>query len=282
MAISRRQRFRFRRRVNLFVVLAVIAAAVGIMVYRNADSFAQPAPSGERYRLGLKDGGDARLVAFQPLPAMDGTMCEFGPASAASSRFAEMSQQQQSASLLALLSPQQQSAPRAAPRPSDAISKRPAARVMRDPSAAFSGVAIDLKHNEVVLTDENNFAIMTYDRMENTPPRARMSEPKRIIQGMEAFLEFNCSVYVDPESGDIYSVNNDTLDWLTVFNRDVKATCRRPESSGRHTQPSASRWMKKGRRCFWPSRTIMPWSSSRRGPKMRILLFECSRGVRHS
>jgi DNA-binding beta-propeller fold protein YncE len=49
-----------------------------------------------------------------------------------------------------------------------------------------------------------------------------LSEPKRIIQGMKAYLEFNCAVYVDPANGDIYSVNNDTLNWLTVFNRDVK------------------------------------------------------------
>jgi DNA-binding beta-propeller fold protein YncE len=29
-------------------------------------------------------------------------------------------------------------------------------------------------------------------------------------------------VYVDPETGDIYSVNNDDLDWMTVFDRTVK------------------------------------------------------------
>src|SRR5207245_5278839 len=57
---------------------------------------------------------------------------------------------------------------------------------------------------------------------EKKPTNAKHSEPKRIIQGMEAYLEYNCSVYVEPETGDIYSVNNDTLNWLTVFNRDVK------------------------------------------------------------
>ena len=83
-------------------------------------------------------------------------------------------------------------------------------------------MAIDLAHDEVVLTDENNFSVVTYNRLENTPPTAKLSEPKRMIAGMEAYLEFNCSVYVDPANGDIYSVNNDTLNWLTVFNRDVK------------------------------------------------------------
>ena len=154
----------------------------------------------------LRDGGDAKLVGFQPLPSLEGPMCEPEPTQ------------------LASLIPPQQVAARTTPAPTapDAIAKRPAARIMRDPSAAFSGIAIDLKHNEVVMTDENNFALMSYDRLENTPPNAKLSEPKRMIQGMEAYLEYNCSVYVDPETGDIYSVNNDTLNWLTVFNRDVK------------------------------------------------------------
>lgn len=162
----------------------------------------------------LRPGGDARLLSVEPFAA-DGQMCEWEPASANRSIFEEMSTQEGGGV-----------ARGADQRPSEAVrtelSKRPPERLMRDPSAAFSGIAIDLKNNEVVLTDENNFAIMSYDRLENTPPRAKMSEPKRMIQGMEAYLEFNCSVYVDPNNGDIYSVNNDTLNWLTVFNRDVK------------------------------------------------------------
>jgi DNA-binding beta-propeller fold protein YncE len=182
-------------------MVAVIAVAGGIIL----------ASGGSSSQAVLRQGGDAKLVGFQPLPEQ-GPMCE-------------------EPSLVAGLMepPPRQEASRKAPvivppsaDPSGQIAKRPPARVLRDPSAAFSGIAIDLKHNEVVMTDENNFALMTYDRMENTPRNAKLSEPKRVIQGMEAYLEYNCSVYVDPETGDIYSVNNDTLNWLTVFNRDVK------------------------------------------------------------
>jgi DNA-binding beta-propeller fold protein YncE len=184
----------------VLVIVAVIAVAGGIIL----------ASGGSQSQAVIRNGGDAKLVGFQPLPDAEGPMCE--------------------PTLVAGLMEPQQETRRAAPPatvppsadPSGQIAKRQAARVMRDPSAAFSGIAIDLKHNEVVMTDENNFAVMTYDRMENTPRNARLSEPKRVIQGMEAYLEYNCSVYVDPETGDIYSVNNDTLNWLTVFNRDVK------------------------------------------------------------
>ncbi len=214
MAKLEHQRFRLSRRMGFLLVVAVIVAAGGIIL----------ASGGSQSSGTLRDGGDARLVGFQPLPSLEGPMCpeDSGPSITAST------QQQAQPTLMAAMS-----APQASPRQtsvavkasadaSGQIAKRQAARVMRDPSAAFSGIAIDLKHNEVVMTDENNFAIMSYDRMENTPPGAKLSEPKRIIQGMAAYLEYNCSVYVDPESGDIYSVNNDTLNWLTVFNRDVK------------------------------------------------------------
>jgi DNA-binding beta-propeller fold protein YncE len=47
-----------------------------------------------------------------------------------------------------------------------------------------------------------------------------MTEPKRIIGGPNAFLEYACSVYIDPETGDIYGINNDTMNWMPVFGRD--------------------------------------------------------------
>ena len=85
---------------------------------------------------------------------------------------------------------------------------------------------IDPVRNEVVIAEENNFSIMVYDRMENTPPRAALSEPKRIIQGANTFLEYACGVYVDPVSGDIYGINNDTLNWMTVFDRNAKGDAK--------------------------------------------------------
>src|SRR5262245_20715381 len=85
-------------------------------------------------------------------------------------------------------------------------------RVIRDPYPTFSAVAVDMDGNEIVLQDENNFGFAVYDRLTNTPASARLSEPKRIVRGPQTFMEFNCGLYVDQKTGDIYSVNNDTID----------------------------------------------------------------------
>jgi DNA-binding beta-propeller fold protein YncE len=81
---------------------------------------------------------------------------------------------------------------------------------------------VDLKNDEVVMTDESLFNILTYNRTENTPPNATMSEPKRMIGGMASWIEFQCGLYIDQENGDIYAVNNDTVDKLVIFSRKAK------------------------------------------------------------
>jgi DNA-binding beta-propeller fold protein YncE len=121
---------------------------------------------------------------------------------------------------------QQSAGSSAPPRPSDAVRAQVVARkplsTLKDPRNAFAGLVIDPIRNEVVIAEENNFSLLVYDRMENTPPKAALSEPKRMIQGEKTFLEFACSVYVDPVTGDIYGINNDTLNWMTVFDRNAK------------------------------------------------------------
>ena len=93
-------------------------------------------------------------------------------------------------------------------------------RTIHDSYAGFSSIAVDQKNNEVVMTDENLFRIVSYDRLTNTPRTAAMSEPKRAIGGLSTKIEFQCGVYVNPENGDIYGVNNDTQDTLVIFSRD--------------------------------------------------------------
>ena len=44
-------------------------------------------------------------------------------------------------------------------------------------------MAINAEENMLVVTDENLYQILEYDRRENTPPQARLTEPKRIISG---------------------------------------------------------------------------------------------------
>ena len=112
------------------------------------------------------------------------------------------------------------------PRPSDAVREEVATRQplvsFKDPRHVFAAVAVDPTRDELVVGDENNFSIVVYDRMENTPPTAAFSEPKRVIGGDNTFLEYLCGVYVDPASGDIYGINNDTLNWMTVWGRDAR------------------------------------------------------------
>ena len=99
--------------------------------------------------------------------------------------------------------------------------RRPTTTI-RDPRNTFAGLVIDPVRNEVVIAEENNFSLLVYDRLKNTPPTAALSEPKRMIQGENTFLEYACGVYVDPATGDIYGINNDTLNWMTVFDRNAK------------------------------------------------------------
>jgi hypothetical protein len=157
-----------------------------------------------------------QLIAIEPLPSMDGEMCMLMPPTA-------------TASLAALQQPRpatpQTRAPAAASNASNAIkddvaNRRPM-RVLKDSFPTYSAIAVDVAHNEVVLAAENQLSVMVHDRMQNTPPTAR-SEPKRIIHGLNTEMEYVCGVYVDPMSGDLYAINNDTLNLLTVFPRDAK------------------------------------------------------------
>jgi DNA-binding beta-propeller fold protein YncE len=143
-----------------------------------------------------------KLVAVEPM-AMDGEYCLMP---SAASRFAQQSRAAGAGSAAAR----------------EQVASRQAVRMIKDPHPVFTSIAFDPKNNQVVLGDENNFGLLVYDRLENTPPTARLSEPKRIIQGPETYLNYNCGVYVDPESGDIYSINNDDVDWMSVFDRSVK------------------------------------------------------------
>jgi DNA-binding beta-propeller fold protein YncE len=102
------------------------------------------------------------------------------------------------------------------------ISKRPPLRTINDPYYAFAGVAVDPFLDEVVLADENVSALVVYDRLTNTPPTAERSVPKRSIEGDKTFIEYASSVYIDPENGDIYGINNDTENWMPVFGREAR------------------------------------------------------------
>ena len=149
-----------------------------------------------------------RLVSVTPLPQMGGQACV---------------PETLMASLQAPSQPLSNSANTAR---SETILERPPVRTIRDTRPTYSAVAVDVKNNEVVLQDENLFQIMVYDRMTNTPANAAFSEPKRVIAGLDTKVEFNCGLYIDPNTGDIYSINNDTIDTMVVFSRNAKGNVR--------------------------------------------------------
>ncbi|MCZ6489979.1 MAG: hypothetical protein O7A06_05560 [Acidobacteria bacterium] len=95
-------------------------------------------------------------------------------------------------------------------------------RVIRDPRSSFSAVAVDVVRDEIVLQDELQEQITVYNRLDNTPPQAAMTEPKRVIGGVRTNIGSNCGVYVDQSSGDIYSVNGDITNWMSVFSREAR------------------------------------------------------------
>lgn len=161
-----------------------------------------------------RPSGQAQLISSVPLPEAnsDGQMCEWEPASASMTFAAMLAQQEAQAKAL-----------RAADTGATTdFSKRKPVRSIHDPYSAFSSVAVDPANNEVVMTDENLFSILSYDRMANTPPKATMTEPKRSIGGLNTKIEFQCGLYIDPTNGDIFAVNNDTVDRLVIFSRQAR------------------------------------------------------------
>ena len=160
-----------------------------------------------------KPSGQPQLISVQALPSAEGEACEWMPASANASESIALEQE----------APSNSNATRTLGDARTAVETDPAPiRVIRDTYSTYSAVAVDPVRNEIVLQDENLFQIMVYDRSANTPQNATMTEPKRVIGGHNTKLEFNCALYIDPQNGDIYSVNNDTMDNTVIFSHDAR------------------------------------------------------------
>jgi DNA-binding beta-propeller fold protein YncE len=99
------------------------------------------------------------------------------------------------------------------------VAKRPPLTFIQDPYPNFSSIAVDATRNEIVMTDENRFRIMVYDRTAVTPASAEATTPKRIINGLNTHTQYASDVYVDPPTGEIYVINNDTVHNTTIYGR---------------------------------------------------------------
>jgi DNA-binding beta-propeller fold protein YncE len=204
--------FRPRSGAGLWIILAALIAA-GAWVVRTEGIMPSSLESSAQMAQ-LRPNGKAQLVSVEPIPDLpaEGEMCEMVPASSQERLVALLQQQMARASA---------DTPEEANRPALSL-ERPPERVIKDPYPTYSAVAMDPITKEIVLQDENLFQIVAFDRMANTPPSASMTEPKRIIGGHSTKVEFNCALYIDPKTGDIYSVNNDTLDTLVIFDRSKR------------------------------------------------------------
>ena len=189
-----------------------IAAALAFWVL-GAGSTDQQEVTGAADAALRRPNGNAQLMSYEALPELPGEQCEWLPASTSTLLVASLLQGQSQGAAA--------SATGADRRTTDFSQRRPV-RIIRDPHPALSAVAVDHKNNEVVMTDENLFQIIVYDRLANTPPTATMTEPKRILGGEKTEIEFQCGLYIDPNTGDIYATNNDTVDKLVIFSRQAK------------------------------------------------------------
>ena len=99
---------------------------------------------------------------------------------------------------------------------------RPPVRNIRDNDPIYASVGVDVQSNEVFLQDSNTWSIRVFNRLDNTPPGAPRTEPKRVISGPKTDVQFNSCVWIDPVNGDIYSVENDIGDSIVVFSHDAE------------------------------------------------------------
>jgi DNA-binding beta-propeller fold protein YncE len=216
--------WRASRTIRFLVLIVVFGTTTQVILSRGAG----PVQGGVARQ--TKIIGSERLVSVEPLTETEGEICVPEPAGADPALIASLEQPQPIASPLTASPTRQQSGSSTPPRPSDPVrldvAKRRPASTVRDPRNALASLVVDATRNEVVFAEENNFSVLVYDRMENTPPRAALSEPKRVIQGENTYLEFACGVYVDPPTGDVYIINNDTLNWMTVWGRNARGNVK--------------------------------------------------------
>ena len=202
--------FHWRLRGGVVGSVALLLATAGWVLY--AGKVRQADWSAASQAALRRPSGQPQLVSRQPLPLMAGEACEWVPASASTTLVAALQQERAART----------TAPTADEPAAGVDADRAPVRVIRDTYPTYSAVAVDANSNEVYLLDENLFGYKVFNRLDNTPPAAAFTEPKRMVGGIHTKLEFNCGLYVDPKTGDVYSINNDTVDTMVVFPRETE------------------------------------------------------------
>ena len=89
-------------------------------------------------------------------------------------------------------------------------------RAVADPYPIFDGIALDPANNLVAMSDENHHSLLIYDRASGGKSEA-MTEPRHTIIGAATEMGFVAGVTMDPERHEVYTVNNDSGDQVTVY-----------------------------------------------------------------
>ena len=184
---------------SLLVIAAFLAATIGLGW-----------SSAGNVSANTRTIGADRIVSWEPLPDPDGELCEM-PASTSLEPPAAVLQQGRSGRV---------AASQEAARPSN-VDKMPV-RYIKDPSPAWSSIAVNAENDMVVMTDENLFRIVEYSRSESSLPGGSLSEPHRVIAGPHTRTEMMCGTYIDPKTLEVYVTNNDTQDWMPVFSKNAR------------------------------------------------------------
>src|SRR5262245_17216532 len=212
---------RLKRRKSEWAILAIAAIAVGVL--------AGAAP----------EQSSPRLVSVQRFPETMDAMCAWESFSVADPNLMASLQQERrfpgfqqgpASKVLTLMAAlqqgigdlpitEQQERETAAAR---AAGARVPIRTIRDTAPTYSAVAVDPNSSEVILQDNNLWSYRVFDRLSKTPADAESTtKPKRVVRGDKTALQFNNGLYVDPVSGDIFSVESDTGDKMVRFPREA-------------------------------------------------------------
>ena len=102
-----------------------------------------------------------------------------------------------------------------------------AVRYIHDPYPTFSAIAVDPESDQVMIGDGHRKSVLTYDRKAGGNSAGvggdkgrEVTEPLRQIIGPATQLGFISGVAVDPISREVYAVNNDVEDNMSVFAYD--------------------------------------------------------------
>ncbi len=200
-----------RGKVRTSLLMVIAALGVGVLCSSTV----------ARLQLAAKPGtGAPQLVSIQQLP-FDGEMCAWPSTAPADPVLMASLEQDPTTNLFAAMRQQGRGGGAYIPDPSTTEVGRQPTRMIRDEYPTYSYVAVDTKFDEVVLQDNNLWAIRVFRRTANTPPDAPFTQPERVIQGLKTDVQFNNGIYIDPDDGEISSVESDTGDKVVVFTHDA-------------------------------------------------------------